>query len=209
MQQTLNKNNLEKQKQFMKKIFAALVVLCLLGVEKSNAQLERGNAIVGADVANFNIGLKKGSHTTIDLSPKGAWMLNSNLAVGAYVNFHLETAKDYDTYTRYGVGALARYYVNDPKVNILRAGRWFFEGNAGFEGDNTKGGNSTNGLGLGIGPGYAYFITKNIAFETLLKFNENVGFGNTTSTSNLNLGLGFQIYLPGRATANKISNDMK
>src|SRR5256885_951243 len=82
-------------------------------------------------------------------------------------------------------------------------------GNAIFEGTNVKGGNSTNGLGLGIGPGYAYFITRNIAFETLLKFNENVGFGNTTSTSNLNLGLGFQIYLPGRATANKISNDMK
>ena len=196
----------------MKKIFAALVVLCLLGVEKSNAQLERGNAIVGADVANFNIGLKKGAQTSIDITPKAAWMLNSNLAVGGYVNFDLTTQKVAGTTytnTAYGVGALARYYVNDPKVNILRAGRWFFEGNVGFEGTNVKGGNSTNGLGLGVGPGYAYFITKNIAFETLLKFNENVGFGNTTSTSDLNLGLGFQIYLPGRATANKISNDMK
>jgi hypothetical protein len=196
----------------MKKIVGALIILCLFAAEKSNAQLERGNAIVGADVANFNIGLKKGSQTHISITPKAAWMLNSNLAVGGYVDFDLVSQKIAGTTytsTAYGIGALARYYINDPRVNILRSGRWFFEGNAGFEGTNVKNGNSTNGLGLGIGPGYAYFITKNIAFEGLLKFNENVGFGNTTSTSNLNLGLGFQIYLPGRATANKISNDVK
>lgn len=196
----------------MKKVLAALVVLCLLATEKSNAQLERGNAIVGADIANFNIGLKKGAQTNISLTPKAAWLLNSNLAVGGYVNFAFTTQKVAGTTyssTAYGVGPLARYYINDPKLNLLRSGRWFFEGNVGFEGTNVKNGNSTNGLGLGIGPGYAYFITRSIAFETLLKFNENVGFGNVTSTSNLNLGLGFQIYLPGRATANKIQNDMK
>lgn len=196
----------------MKKILGALIILCLFAAENTNAQLERGNAIVGADLFNFNIGLKKGSQTNISITPKAAWMLNSNLAVGGYVDFDLTTQKVAGTTytnTSYGVGVLARYYVNDPKVNLLRSGRWFFEGNAGFEGTNVKGGNSTNGLGLGIGPGYAYFITKNIALEGLLKLNENLGFGNTTSTGNLNFGLGFQIYLPGRATANKISNDVK
>lgn len=196
----------------MKKILVAVAILFLLASEKSNAQLEKGYAIVGADVANFNIGLKKGAQTNISLTPKAAWLLNNKVAIGGYVNFDLTSQKiSGTTYTNtgYGIGALARYYVNDPKVNLLRSGRWFFEGNAGFEGVNVKGGNSTNGLGLGVGPGYAYFITKNIAFETLLKFDENLGFGNTTSTNDLNLSLGFQIYLPGRATANKISNDMK
>lgn len=196
----------------MKKILSGLIIVCLFAAEKTNAQLEKGNAIVGADLFNFNIGLKKGSQTNISLTPKAAWMLNNNLAVGGYVDFDLTTQKVAGTTytnTSYGIGALARYYVNDPKVNLLRSGRWFFEGNAGFEGTNVKGGNSTNGLGLGIGPGYAYFITKNIALEGLLKLNENLGFGNTTSTGNLNFGLGFQIYLPGKATANKISNDMK
>ncbi len=196
----------------MKKILSGLIIVCLFAAEKTNAQLEKGNAIVGADLFNFNIGLKKGSQTNISLTPKAAWMLNNNLAVGGYVDFDLTTQKVAGatyTNTSYGIGALARYYVNDPKVNLLRSGRWFFEGNAGFEGTNVKGGNSTNGLGLGIGPGYAYFITKNIALEGLLKLNENLGFGNTTSTGNLNFGLGFQIYLPGKATANKISNDMK
>jgi len=55
-------------------------------------------------------------------------------------------------------------------------------------------------LGLGFGPGYAYFITENIGLETLLKYNLIVGFGSSATNSNLNLSLGFQIYLgSGRA----------
>ena len=194
----------------MKKILFVLAVLCLFLTQKTNAQLEEGNVIVGADLANFNLGLKKGSVTTINITPKALWLLNSKVALGAYVNFGLTSQKiegvSY-TNTAYGVGALGRYYVNDPKVNLLKQGRWFFEANAGFQGTNTKGGNSTNGLGLGIGPGYAYFITQNIAFETLLKFDENLGFGNTTSSPDLNLNLGFQIYLPGKATLNKVKSN--
>jgi len=191
----------------MKKTLSVLVTFCFLFTEKSTAQLEQGNIIVGADLANFNLGLKKGSLTTINITPNALWLLNSSVALGAYVNFGLATQKvDDETFstTTYGIGVLGRYYVNDPKMNLLKQGRWFFEGNAGFQGSNTKGGNSTNGLGLGIGPGYAYFITKNIAFETLLKFDENLGFGNTTSTNDLNLSLGFQIYLPGKSTMNQV-----
>jgi hypothetical protein len=196
----------------MKKIIAALVIFSFIATEKTNAQLDRGNAIVGADLANFNIGLKKGGLTSIDITPKAAWLLNSNLAVGGYVNFDLTTQKVSGTTftnTAYGVGVLARYYVNNPKYNLLKAGRWFGEANVGFQGTNTKGGNSTNGLGLGFGPGYAYFITKNVALETLLKFDENLGFGNKTSSPDLNLHVGFQIYLPGKGTVDRIRSNEK
>ena len=43
----------------MKKILVALVVLCLIATEKTNAQLQKGNVLVGGDIANFDIGLKK------------------------------------------------------------------------------------------------------------------------------------------------------
>ena len=193
----------------MKKTLSVLAVLSLLFIQKTDAQLNRGTAIVGADLANFNLGLKKGAQTTIDITPMAMWMLSNNIAIGGYVNFDLTTQKvEGTTYTStgYGIGAMGRYYVNDPKMNLLRSGRWFFEANAGFEGSNVKGGNSTNGLGLGIGPGYAYFLTPNIALETLLKFDENLGFGNTTSTTDLDLRVGFQIYLPGRATVNSVKS---
>lgn len=193
---------------FMKRILTLLVV-ALSAAIVSHAQIQRGNALVGGDLANFSIGLKKGAVTDISLSPKAAWFINDNVAVGAYVNFRLQTAKDAGTIVDYGVGPLARYYINDPKVNLLQHGRWFFEGNVGIEGENVSdGGGSTNGLGLGFGPGYAYFITPNVGLETLLKYNGIVGFGNATTTSNLNLNLGFQIYLPGRATRDKIMKDV-
>jgi hypothetical protein len=90
----------------------------------------------------------------------------------------------------------------------LNHGRLFFEGNAGIQGISQSDGSNTTGLGLGIGPGYAYFITPNIGLETLLKYNGVVGFGSEPYSSNLNLGIGFQIYLPGRSVQT-IVNEVK
>jgi len=89
----------------------------------------------------------------------------------------------------------------------LKHGRLFFEGNVGIEGNNTAH-VSTNGLGLGIGPGYAYFISPNVGLETLLKYNGIVGFGSQAYSSAVNLGFGFQIYLSNRAQKN-ILNEVK
>lgn len=80
------------------------------------------------------------------------------------------------------------------------------EANAGFQGVNTAGGNSTNGIGLGIGPGLAYFITNTIALESLLKYNGILGFGSSASSSRLQLNLGFQIYLSGNKVKSEINN---
>ena len=125
-----------------------------------------------------------------------------------YINFGLATAKGAGTTTDYGVGALGRYYINDSRVNIVQQGRLFFEGNAGIQGISLSGGSNTTGLGLGIGPGYAYFITQNIGLETLLKYNGIVGFGSQAYRSNLNLGIGFQIYLRG-SRARQIIDEVK
>ena len=190
----------------MKKSSTVFALLCLLFIQKANAQLERGNVIIGADLANFNFGLNKGSFTTIDITPTAQWLIRNNVAIGAYLNFGIVTSDDF-TATSYGIGPIGRYYIIDQNVNMLKHGNWFLEANAGFQGENIKDGNSTNGLGIGFGPGYAYFITHNIALESLLKFDLNVGFGNTTTTSNLNLSLGFQIYLPGRGTVDEVKEN--
>lgn len=83
----------------------------------------------------------------------------------------------------------------------------FFEGNVGIEGTNTLN-VKTNGLGLGIGSGYAYFVTPNIGLETLLKYNGIVGFGNQAYSSTVDLNFGFQIYL-SRKKAKAIANEVK
>ena len=191
----------------MKKTITILAIVLIAFATTTNAQLQRGNVLIGGDLAKFNLGLKKGSTFSMDITPKAAWFIKDNLAIGGLVNLNLQTlGEDNGTFFRYSIDALGRYYVNDPKVNVLRHGRFFFEGNVGVGGQNITDGPSTNGLDLGFGPGYAYFITPNIGLEGLLKYEGFLGFGEAATQSNLTLGVGFQIYLPGRTVKAAATN---
>ena len=48
----------------MKKTLIILMLSSLLLTQKTNAQLERGNVLVGASLANFRIALKAGQETS-------------------------------------------------------------------------------------------------------------------------------------------------
>jgi hypothetical protein len=118
------------------------------------------------------------------------------------------TAEGAGTTFTYGVGPLARYYFGAAEVNTTttsarRSSRFFLEGTVGLQAVNVPGGSSTNGLGIGIGPGLAYFVTENIALEGLLKYTKAFGFGNDGGSSLLQLGVGFQIYLPAVPSATR------
>ena len=186
-----------------------LAVVLTAGTFAAKAQIQRGNVLVGGDIANFNLGLNDGSPFQVRINPKAAWFIKDNTAIGAYVDLGLTTAKGQGTDFLYGVGALARVYAGGNAVNNVRHTRLFVEGNVGIEGENFSRSSineTTNGLGLGIGPGLAYFITPNIGLEGLLKYQGIVGFGTRPTSSNLNLNVGFQIYLPGRAVRNAATN---
>jgi len=177
------------------------------GAYVAKAQIQRGNVLVGGDIANFNLGLNKGSQFQMNIAPKAAWFIKDNTAVGAYVELGLLTGGNSGTSVTYGFGALARQYLSGNALNAVRHTRFFVEGNVGIEGQNISGsGNSTNGLGIGVGPGLAYFITPNIGLEGLLKYRGRLGFGNETTSSDLNLNVGFQIYLPGRTVRRAATN---
>lgn len=195
----------------MKKTIILFFVSCFLFSSHAFSQIQKGNILVGGDIANFDIGLQKGSAFSMTLDPKLAFFIKDNIAVGAYIDFGLQTIPgSTGTLTHYGVGALARYYLSDKNsVSPVRHSRIFFEGNVGISGVNVPGGSNTNGLGLGIGPGLAYFITPNIGLETLLKYNGLLGFGNATTQSHLNLNVGFQIYLPSHKLRTTIEKDLK
>lgn len=84
---------------------------------------------------------------------------------------------------------------------------FFAEGSAGFGGDNSSaaGGRNANGVKLGLGAGYAYFITQNISVEGLLKLSTITGAGNT---ANVSANVGFGIYLP-TAKAKQVLRDQQ
>jgi len=193
----------------MKKVTIIAALVAVTMSFNAKAQIQKGNVFVGGNFANLNLGLDKPSVFSVDLSPKAAWFVEDNIALGGYVNFGLETTKNAPTTTSYGLGALGRYYTGKD-VEVLRHGRIFAEATAGFGGVNvSQGGGKTNGLNLSVGPGFAYFITPNIGLETLVKYNGLVGFGNATSQNNIGLSFGLQIYLPGRGTASKVKGDYK
>jgi len=193
----------------MKKSLFMLALAMTVGALGVEAQIQRGNVLVGADIANFDIGLNTGSIFHVRIDPKAAWFVRDNTALGAYVSLDYQTAKGQGSNFIYGVGALARQYAGSNAVPAVRHTRFFVEANVGIEGENYSASSintTTNGLGLGIGPGVAYFITPNIGLEGLLKYNGILGFGTRATSSNLNLNVGFQIYLPGRAIRNAATN---
>lgn len=193
----------------MKKIALFTCIATIAATLSAGAQIQKGNVMVGGNFANLNLGLNDPKIFSVDITPKAAWFVQDNLALGGYVNLGLRTAKGSNTTTTYGAGALGRYYTGSD-VEVLRHGRLFGEATVGLGGVNVSdGGGNTNGLNLSVGPGFAYFVTPNIGLETLLKYNGLVGFGSQTTQSNLTLSFGLQIYLPGKSTANKVRSDMR
>ena len=193
----------------MKK-FTFLILLAIITLSfRASAQIQRGNVLIGADLANISFLLNSPNNFDLNISPKAAWFIQDNVALGGYLNFGVQTASGSNSSYTYGIGALGRFYeaTNTPLINHSRI---FFEGSAGFGGRNvSNGGSNTNGLNLGIGPGFAYFVTSSIGLEALLKYNGVIGFGGKTYQNNLSLNFGFQVYLPGQATAKKVVGDTK
>jgi hypothetical protein len=191
----------------MKKLILFAAVL-LLGANVANAQIKKGDVMLGGNIAGLDITFKNG--TRLDLTPKAAWFVEDRLAVGGYAKFGVNhvNGQDGSTYS-YGVGPLARYFFSKDEIGLLNKVDFFIEGNAGFEGENNSVDKShTNGLGFGVGPGMTYFVTPNVGLEAMLKYGGVVGFGSSTYVNKLTFGVGLQVYLPGKKTIKKVKNDL-
>lgn len=188
----------------MKKLFLGATLL-VAGLATSKAQIQKGNFMVGGEVANmrFTNGLN------ISLTPKVGYFVVDNWAVGAQVGLQVyKTSGSGDTQTNWTAGAFTRYYLGDNQVdNLLKNGRFFGEASLGFGGNNVgSGSSSTNGADLAIGAGYSYFVTKNVSLDALLKLGTIVGAGSSSAKGNLSLNVGFQIFLPSSKVKNALQD---
>jgi hypothetical protein len=191
----------------MKKL-AFTFALCIGVLFGANAQIQKGNVMMGANITNIDFGLDKPNVFNLEINPKAAWFIQDGLAVGADVLFGLKTQSGGGTDINYGIGALGRYYGSTGANEVVKNSRFFGEATVGVNGVNPAQGGSTNGLGFSFGPGFTYFITPSIGLEGLFKYNGVVGFGSSAYAHKLSLGVGFQIYLPGKGTARKVERDM-
>ncbi len=199
------------KKEIMKKIFA-LAVTAFIFSTATQAQTEKDWYIIGGSLSNIGLNFQNSNTTfSLDVTPRVAWFVQDDFAIGGEALIGLQTGDGFTT-TNYGIGPIARYYLSGNALESVGKTRWFLDANVGIYGANTKvtgmESASTNGLGIGFGPGLAYFINKNIALEAVAKYNLTVGFGNSTTNNGLNVGLGFQIHLP-KSKLKSLENDVK
>ncbi|MGN6493148.1 MAG: hypothetical protein ACTHLE_14205 [Agriterribacter sp.] len=159
------------------------------------AQIQRGSALIGGEISALNWSLSDEGSFSGRLSPKAAFFIKDNVAVGSYISFHATVSKGTSPSTTYGVGILGRYYWGGRNSNLLRRSKFFAEGTAGIEGSNPAEGNNTNGPGLSVGPGITYFISPTIGLEALAKYKGIAGFGSALLSHNIAISFGFQMYL--------------
>ncbi len=196
----------------MKKLIFAGILAATGLTATANAQIQKGNWMVGTSLLSSNFGLNTGGGYDIALQPKAAYFVNDNVAVGGYVDLGIKKVTNGSpTDFTYGIGALGRYFLSPGEKgvdNLLHHGRWFLEGNVGIGGRSVENGDSTTGLDFGAGPGYSYFITPNIGLEGLVKYRGRAGFGSEGLNSNITFNVGFSLYFP-TSKAKEVANDIK
>ncbi|UWX60536.1 porin family protein [Chryseobacterium oranimense] len=196
----------------MKKLIFAGILAATGLTATANAQIQKGNWMVGTSLLSSNFGLNTGGGYDIALQPKAAYFVNDNVAIGGYVDLGIKKVTNGSpTDFTYGVGALGRYFLSPGEKgvdNLLHHGRWFLEGNVGIGGRSVENGDSTTGLDFGAGPGYSYFITPNIGLEGLVKYRGRAGFGSEGLNSNITFNVGFSLYFP-TSKAKEVANDLK
>jgi len=196
----------------MKKLILSGILAVAGLATTANAQIQRGNWMVGSSLLTSNFGLNTGGGYNIAIQPKAAYFIEDNVAVGGYVNLGVsKVTNGSPTRFDYAVGGLGRYYLSPGEKgvdNLLNHGRWFFEGNLGVGGSSVENGISTSGLDFGVGPGYSYFITPNIGVEGLVKYQGQAGFGSEGLNSNITFNVGFSIFIPS-SKGRDVVNDVK
>lgn len=196
----------------MKKILflTSFLIFGITGI--SHAQLEQGNFMLGADLGSglvnpatnglfgLNVGLNEGAGWDIGLSPKAGYMISDSFLLGAIVNLgYSQVSDESDGVFVYGAQALSRFYVSPGEADVadvVPAGQFYLETNAGLAGRNVTDEEATNGFAFGFGPGYSYFLNDNVALEASVKYNGLVGAGSRNYQNSLGINIGIQVFFP-------------
>ena len=177
------------------KIIKLLVVATLFFTLSTNAQITKGNCMVGGD-ANFNnskiINDQNeiiGSGNGVRIYPNIGYFIIDKFAVGINGSFNYGKPSGGFSSIGYGAGPFARYYFfkTDKRVNL------FAEANYNYFNSKTQGFDNTNGSSYKFKSGPVIYFNSSVGLELSLNYNSEK-FSNFTSKY-FTVGLGFQIHL--------------
>lgn len=152
--------------------------------------IQKGNWIVGGGIGSLGYDFDA-EKFNIALEPGAGYFVSDGIAIGLKLIADFATIKDADNVFNYGLLPFARYYFPEGSSST---GRFFAEAKAGIAG--SKGGDDVN-FGFGAGLGYAHFVSRTVALEALVGYNDLAGASSVGTQGGLGLMVGFQIYLPG------------
>ncbi|HEX5553013.1 MAG TPA: outer membrane beta-barrel protein [Chitinophagaceae bacterium] len=189
-------------------ISAALMTLSVT----VSAQTARGDLMFGSQLANITGTFQnEGNEFNLSISPSIAYFFRNNFALGGMVDLGIDALKGAPTTFTYGIGPWARYYFSTPpELQFSKHAAFFLQAFVGFQGvSHNKGGGSTNGLGISVGPGLSYFITPNVSLDGSVNYNGVIGFGNATTVNKIGINLGFQIFLPTKKLEDRYKQESR
>ncbi|MDJ1486067.1 OmpW family outer membrane protein [Cytophagaceae bacterium YF14B1] len=184
----------------MKKTFiliSAIFSFLVLTTEKSFAQTDQGNFMVGSSIANLNF---DDSNTSISFSPTLGYFVIDNLAIGLTPTIsHSSTeslipGQKYKT-TTWGIGPFARYYIGDGTVKpLVHAGYSYLSSKSKDDTSNGVIETKSNYSNVKLGAGVAYFINDHVSVDGIVNYNLLFSEGNDSQGS-VGISFGFQIFL--------------
>jgi hypothetical protein len=173
----------------------------------SNAQTEKGNLMVGANIGGINFNtVGTTSAFSANINPQVGKFIFNGLAVGAGIDFSIQKAKNVDAITSYGLVPFVRYYFKKEGELNTSNERFFATAKIGFGGIKANGVSSSS-LIYGVGVGYNHFFTSSVALEVGLGavVNDATKTG-VKSIVNYGLNAGLQIFLPTKQMKELIKN---
>lgn len=174
-----------------------LLCLLLLCMQVANAQLTKGNWLVGGNgyLSSQSQNLRgvnvKGSN--LRLSPNVGYFIADKFAAGARINFEINKLRYpgvVDNSTRYGIGPFLRYYLlnSEKRVNILTEAFYQYSKTTS---DNSS--SSDNTFRISAGP--VIYFNSSVGLEFTLNYEYLKMPETDTDTKKFFLGIGFQIHL--------------
>jgi hypothetical protein len=170
-----------------------IAVLLFSGI--TNAQITKGNWMVGGDASFDNTTLKNkdgeilGSGNGVRIYPNIGYFFLTKFAAGINANFNYNKTSGASSTTGYGVGPFVRYYFLKPEkiVNV------FAEANYNYYKSYSQGESTTNSSSYRFKAGPVIYFNSSVGLELTLNYSSAKL---ETYTSNyFNVSLGFQIHL--------------
>jgi hypothetical protein len=177
------------------KTFKLFFITTLLFTISTNAQITKGNWMVGGDanytnskVINNNDEIT-GSANSIRISPNIGYFVYEKFAIGINGLFHYGKANGSDASIGLGVGPFARYYILKPEKRV----NLFTEANYNYYYTETQGVNSFTGSSYRFKAGPVIYFNSSVALEMSLNYLSEIN--SSFKAKYFTVGLGFQIHL--------------